>query len=183
MKTTLMQSWAMFCTLSLIAGSPPFAQTLGAQVASVEWGSLSQLAGHWIADSGGGQPGATIRAEETFTLELSGRILVRHDFSEYAGANGAQSTRHDGLLVIYPTGPQTFAAHSYDNEGHVIDYAVTTSNRVIMLTSAVVAGTPRFRLTYSPDNSTMRVRFEIAPPGQPDTFQTYVSGTTHRASR
>ena len=102
MKTTLMQSWAMFCTLSLIAGSPLFAQTLGAQVASVEWGSLSQLAGHWIADSGGGQPGATIRAEETFTLELSGRILVRHDLSEYAGAIGAQSTRHDGLLVIYP---------------------------------------------------------------------------------
>ncbi len=177
MKNTVTPLWAVLCTLFLVTVSP----TLQAQAATVEWGPLNQLVGHWVADSGGGQPGTTTRAEELFTLELGGRILVRHDFSEYAGANGAKSTRHDGLLIIYSTGPQVFAAHSYDSEGHVIDYAVTVVDRVITLTSTVVVGAPRFRLSYWPDNSAMRVGFEIAPPGQPDGFQTYVSGTTHRS--
>jgi hypothetical protein len=168
--------------LLIAAASRPLSgQNVPTPPATVDWGVLNQLVGHWIADSGGGHPGATTRAEEVFTLELGGRILVRHDFSEYASANGAQATRHDGLLIFYPIGSRAFAAHSYDNEGHVIDYAVVASDGVITLTSAALAGTPRFRLTYLPDNATMRIRFEIASPGQPEAFQLYVSGTTHRA--
>jgi hypothetical protein len=158
------------------------AQGTPAQTAVVNWGLLKQLLGHWVADSGGGQPGATTRGEATFTPELDGQVIVRRDHSEYAATNGRPATSHDGLLVIYPTGTRTFAAHSYDNEGHLIDYAVTATGQSITFTSAVAAGAPRFRLSYVPVGAAMQVRFEIAPPGQPEAFQLYVSGITHRVT-
>jgi hypothetical protein len=173
----------VFCVVSLAVPSIPLiGQGAPTQTPAVDWGLLKQLLGRWVADSAGGQPGAATRGEATFTQELGGQILVRRDHSEYPAANGRPATTHDGLLVIYPTGAGTFAAHSYDNEGHLIDYAVAATDQAITFTSASAAGAPRFRLSYVPDGAKMQVRFEIAPPGQPEAFQLYVSGTTRRVS-
>jgi hypothetical protein len=183
MKQAVIWSSAAICVLGLtVAPISVRAQSTPVTTTVVDWGPLKQLVGHWVADSSGGQPGVGTRAEATFVQELDGQVLVRRDHSEYAAANGRPATIHDGLLVIYPTGVRTFAAHSYDNEGHVIDYAVAATDRMITFTSAVAAGAPRFRLSYVPIAATMQVRFEIAPPGQPEAFQLYVSGITRRTS-
>jgi hypothetical protein len=184
MKRALIWSSAAFCVLFFGTG-PVLAQARSSQAGAtlVDWGPLKQLLGRWVTDSSGGQPGAGTRAEATFTDELDGQVLVRRDHSEYAAANGRPATVHDGLLIIYPAGTRTFAAHSYDNEGHVIDYAVTATGEAITFTSALTVGAPRYRLSYVPIGAAMQVRFEIAPPGQPEAFQLYVSGITRRASQ
>lgn len=60
-------------------------------------------------------------------------------------------------MVVYPAAPGSLRAIYFDNEDHVIQYAVTTSDSppsVVFLIDDV-PGRPRFRLSYvlNPDQS------------------------------
>jgi hypothetical protein len=49
------------------------------------------------------------------------------------------------------------------------------------MVSEPAAGAPRFRFTYKILSPTeLHVGFDIAPPGKPDAFSPYLSGTAHK---
>jgi len=49
------------------------------------------------------------------------------------------------------------------------------------MVSDAVAGAPRYRLTYRfTESNEVRIRFAIAPPGQPEAFRQYLEGTAQR---
>jgi hypothetical protein len=148
-----------------------------------DWRPWDLVAGEWIVDEGGGQPGAATVGSFSFAPDLERHVLVRRDHSEYAATTDRPAARHDGLMIIYAEQPGRFAAISFDNEGHVIQYAVDLTPARIVLTSPVRGAEPRYRLTYEEAPNGLRIAFAIAPPNQPDAFAVYVEGTAHRAPR
>lgn len=114
----------------------------------------------------------------TFAIELDGRVGVRRGRSELAPAAGeAARTVHQDLTVVYPRGKGLTALY-WDDEGHVIRYAVRTEAGIVIFESEPGPG-PRFRLTYArrgPD--LVEIAFAVAPPGKP--FETHVSGLARR---
>jgi hypothetical protein len=168
--------------LSISAGAPARAQSADA-AGSGAWNAMNSLAGEWVGE-GGGQPGQASRGGFSFAPDLQGVILVRKNFAEYPASQGRPAFRHDDLTIVYRAarGGAPRATY-YDNEGHVIEYAVSVSldgSRIEWL-SAPQSGQPRFRLTYiltSPD--TLKLRFEIAPPDRPERFSLYVEASAHR---
>jgi hypothetical protein len=149
-----------------------------------DWRAWDMLIGEWIADEGHGEPGTATAASFSFSLDLDRRILVRRDHSEYAATNERPATRHDGLMIIYAQAPARFTATSFDNEGHVIEYAVEiASPSRIVFTSPPQPGQPRYRLTYDAIASGVKIAFAIARPNQPEAFAVYVEGTAHRVRR
>ncbi len=145
------------------------------------YGPLERLVGTWAADSGsGGQPGVAIRGGETWTLDLNGHVLVRRDYSEYRATSTRPAFRHEGLMLIGIAPAGGFLAHSYDNEGHIIDYSIAASDSAIVFTSAAIPSAPQFRLTYRVAGDKCAVEFEIAAPDQPGMFRAYVTGVLHR---
>jgi len=142
---------------------------------------LSFLLGEWEA-----LPGADSTAgagTASFSVALQGRAIVRVSFAEYPAARGRLATRHDDLMVIFAEGDAVRADY-YDNEGHVIRYGVTARGPgEAVFVSDVVPAEPRYRLTYllAPDG-TLGGRFEVAPPGAPEGFRTYLSWMTRPVS-
>lgn len=147
------------------------------------WAKWKWLLGTWQGDAAGGKPGTPTASGFSFVPELEGKVLVRRDFTEFPAVGNRPAFKHEGLMVVYPD-PRgdTFYAHSYDNEGHVIVYDVTASEQRIVFTSPARVGGPRFRLVYEPEaaGGGIQIRFEIAPPGQPERFETYIEGAAHR---
>jgi hypothetical protein len=171
----------------LIAASSLVALLLSGRAAAQaapDWRAWDMLAGEWIADEGHGQPGAATSGSFSFAFDLDRRVLVRRDHSEYAATSGRPATRHDGLMIIYAERPDRFAATSFDNEGHVIEYAVEIASPTrIVFTSPARDGQPRYRLTYDAIAGGLKIAFAIAPPNQPEAFAVYVEGTAHRVRR
>jgi len=142
------------------------------------------LLGTWQGE-GGGQPGQG-SGSASFSLDLDGRVVLRRNHAEYPGSAGKPAVVHNDLMVIYP-GPGTgrLEAVYFDNEGHVIEYALEVSpdGRRIVLTSEAQPSKPTFRLTYAKvADDVVDVVFEIAPPGAPAAFNPYVSGRTRRVA-
>ena len=131
-------------------------------LSGADWTDMKMLMGEWTGE-GSGKPG-TGAGEFSFVPELQGKILVRRSFAEYPGV------RHDDLMIVYREGDATRADY-YDNEGHVIRYAVKIDNQRIVFSTD---GTPRYRLTYTalPDEK-LRVQFEI-------DSKTYLDGLCRR---
>jgi hypothetical protein len=150
--------------------APPAASSAVAPLPA-SWAPLGFLVGQWEG-LGNGAPGASAGG---FTLlpELAGHVLVRRSFAETAQG------RHEDLMIIYqdPAGMQAFYS---DNEGHTIRYAVTAEKDKAVFLSEEAGGGPRFRLSYelNPD-STLKIAFDIAPPGGA-SFKTYTEGTARR---
>jgi hypothetical protein len=154
------------------------ATTLAAQAPTPapNWDAWRFLLGDWVGE-GSGQPGQG-SGGFTFTLELEKRILVRRSRAEYP------SYSHEDLMIVYPDAdPKRTRAIYFDNEGHVIEYAVTFSpdgNTVTFLSAATPAA-PRFRLTYTKSAAAaLKIKFEIAPPGKPEAFSTYLEASARR---
>jgi hypothetical protein len=146
------------------------------------WAGLRFLVGSWVG-GGSGTPGEATGAA-SFDLDLDGHVMVRRsraDVPEQPGKRAA--VHHRDLMVIYPAaGGGGQHAVYFDNEGHVINYAVVASapDRAVF-TSDAAGGGPRFRLVYELDAAgVLHVDFAIAPPG--GEFATYTSGTLQRAA-
>ncbi len=138
---------------------------------------LAFLVGEWTA-TGGGRPGEATAASFAFSRELGGRVLVRRNRAEYAPRPGArEAVVHEDLMIVYAAPPGLRAIY-FDNEGHVIHYAVAIAGGVVTFESEAGSG-PRFKLAYERTGEReVSATFSIAPPGKP--YQTYVSGTARR---
>jgi hypothetical protein len=141
---------------------------------------LRFLLGEWQAE-GGGKPGEP-SGGFTFTASLQGRVIVRTNHADYPAAAGKPASRHEDLMVLYAAESGELRADYYDSEGHVIRYAVDTPSAMeLTLTSDVVSGAPRFRLSYRLGaDGILAGRFEIAPPGKPGAFGPYLAWTARR---
>jgi hypothetical protein len=154
---------------------------INAQQSKTEpWAKWQFLIGEWDGQ-GTGKPGDGTGG---FTLQpdLDGKVLVRKNHANYPASNGRPAFSHNDLMVVYPADKSPNAIY-FDNEGHVINYAVrfNDSTGAIIFTSEPVAGAMRFKLTYTPvDKNKVNIKFEIAPPGKPDAFSTYIEASAVR---
>jgi hypothetical protein len=164
----------------------PFLSLQTQQPRSVnEWKDFDFLLGEW-AWVGGGQPGQGT-GMSSFRPELNGTVLVRKVHLEYQATKERAAFAHDDLLYVYHD-PQDDALRAifFDGEGHVIRYVVSMApggNSVEFLSDAAPAGT-RCRMTYSRAGAdSVTEKFEIAPPGKPNDFATYVEFNAKRVRR
>jgi hypothetical protein len=138
------------------------------------------LIGDWVGEgsskAGQGQGAFSIKED------LGGAILVRRDHTDYPATDGKPAFSLDVLMVIYPEGGQLRATF-FDSEKHVIHYTAKSvvPETSVQFVSVEAAGAPTFRLTYTKTgDDKMSVKFEIAPPGKPDSFTTYAEGVARR---
>jgi hypothetical protein len=108
---------------------------------------------------------------------LDNHVLVRRNHVHFAPKPGQlHGPVHDDLLVIAREG-EALRATYWDNEGHVIRYAVTSAAGAVTMESEGPG--PRFRLTYLPmPDGRFAVTFSIAAPGEP--FRPYQTGLIRR---
>ncbi len=137
------------------------------------------LLGDWIG-TGSGSPGEG-QGGFTFKLDLQGRIMIRRNFAEYPATKERPAFRHDDLMVLYNDSSGARHADYWDNEGHVIRYAVTASNDGCTLTfqSPTSVNYAGYKLTYtfkSPEE--VSIGFQIAPPGK--DFGDYITASAKR---
>ncbi len=146
------------------------------------WDAWRFLIGEWTAE-GGGEPGQGT-GTFSFSLELQGKILLRKNRSDYPATKDHPAYSHEDLMVIYPQpGEAATRAIYFDSEGHVIHYAAEFSEdkKALTFLSDAEPSAPRFRLTYTKDrDQALTIKFEIAPPGKPYSFTTYVEGIARR---
>jgi hypothetical protein len=149
---------------------------LSAQNNTDVWLKWKYLIGNW-AGEGNGTPGKGT-GFFSFKTDLNDKILVRKNYSEYPATADKPAIVHNDILIIYPdTSGNPVKAIYFDNEGHVINYAISYSDSSIVLTSNISNDSPRFRLTYKEiDNKTVHIKFEIAFAQKPDEFKPYVEG-------
>ena len=144
--------------------------------------SLNFLVGDWQGE-GGREPGQGT-GDFSFQPDLQRRVLVRRNEAHYAATATKPAYDHTDLMVVYSEVPgQPLKAIYFDNEGHVIRYAVSVlggGDTATFLSDASLS-TPRFRLTYRKLNAD-RVSglFEIAPPGKPEAFSRYLEWAARR---
>jgi hypothetical protein len=146
------------------------------------WAGWDFLLGTWTGE-GSGQPGAG-SGGFSFQFDLDKNILVRKSQAEYPATPQRAAINHHDLMIIYPAegGPGTRAVY-FDNEGHVINYTVrlAAGGQDLMFIGEPSSTAPRYRLVYTKlDHDTVNAKFEIAPPGKPDAFSTYVEGRSRR---
>jgi hypothetical protein len=146
----------------------------------VNWDGFRFLLGEWVGE-GGGNPGQGVGGF-TFSLDLQNTVLVRKNYADYPATQDRPAFSHNDLMVIYREG-EKFRASYFDNEHHFINYTVfisKDSNSVIFV-SDVVSGNPRFRLTNTKQGTdSIKIAFEIAPPGQPEAFNRYIDAVARR---
>jgi hypothetical protein len=144
------------------------------------WTPLSFLLGEWIGEGGGG-PGQG-SGGFSFAFDLQKTIVVRKNHAEYPATKDRPAYSHSDLMIIYPqpVGNRLRAMY-FDNEGHVIDYAVESSESSVQFRSEATTSSPGFRLTYKKTGAdALKLQFEIAPPGKPDAFAAYIEATARR---
>lgn len=170
-----MKRLLLFVVLVFTASSP-------AQVAETgsRWSAWQFVIGEWVGE-GSGDPG---QGAGSFSLEpdLQNAVLVRRNRATYPALGGRPAFTHEDLMIVYAENGKT-AAEYFDNEGHVIRYAVefsADSNSVSFL-SDPVPEKPRFRFAYSKgENGILKIAFDIAPAGTPEAFARYISATARR---
>lgn len=148
----------------------------GQQSAAPNWDRWNWLIGEWVGE-GDGQPG---KGSGSFSLlpDLDKKVLVRKNHSEYPATKDKPATVHDDLMIVY--GGEPGKAIYFDNESHVINYGISSSDSSIVLTSGKMDKMPVFRLTYLLiDSNTITVKFEMSMNGG-ETFMTYTEGRCKR---
>ena len=138
--------------------APPAADPLAA---------LGFLEGTWDAQARGS--GAASVGTYSFSRELGNHILARH--STVPGTCKGPATfdcEHGDLLYIYADAPGApLSAIYFDNEGHVIHYAVTTPTATEAIFLSSEPG-PQFQLVYERKAATLSGKFQMRMPGQAD---------------
>jgi hypothetical protein len=151
---------------------------------TMDWEAYQFLAGEWEGDHSG-KPGEA-QGRFTFTFELDGNILVRRSRTVFPDTPERTGYTHDDLLMIYTEYTGMKRGIYFDNEEHVIHYEVEASpdGKTITLVSDPAPSAPQFRFVYKKTGSdTLDGRFEIAPPGQPGSFQVYIEGPSTRVRK
>jgi hypothetical protein len=175
MKRIIIGAFLAYLAIGLV---PAWAQ---APKPADPWAKLNFLVGEWQG-VGTGAPGEAVGGT-TFSFSLDQKILVRKSWAKYPPKPGETAgLSHEDLMIVYPApGGSSFRAIYFDNEGHVIPYAVSFSqapHSVVFETDSAQQG-PRFRLTYELNaDGVLDNVFWIAPPG--GEFKVYVQGSLKR---
>lgn len=142
------------------------------------WDKWNWLIGNWIGE-GSGQPGQG-SGTFSFSFDLDKNILIRRSHSEYPATGTKPKIIHDDLMIIYPGQIENSdKAVYFDNEGHIIFYSVSFSDKSIILTSDKIPNGPVFRLIYtSLDSETVSTKFEMSQDGI--KFTPYIEGKSTR---
>jgi len=169
-----MKCGAMLVVLGLLTLSSALAQQ--PQSGNV-WKGFDFLLGEW-SWSGGGHPGQATSGTSTFKPALNGTVLCRTVHLEYPATKERAAFSHDDVLYVYrDPADSALRAIFFDNENHVIRYAVMMSPRgdsIQFLSDAAPSGT-RARMTYKQIGAdSVTETFELAPPGKPEEFTKYV---------
>lgn len=169
---TMKKNIFLIIFLFLLMGEACFSQDKSS-VNKFDW-----LIGEWKGE-GSGKPGQG-EGSFSFQFDLDNKILVRKSHTEFP-SDGGSPTIHDDMMVIYPdfSGDLSNAIY-FDNEGHTINYSITTSDAGIVFQSERIAvNVPVFRLTYTLlDKNTVNTKFEMSKDGT--TFTTYVEGKSKK---
>jgi hypothetical protein len=138
--------------------------------------AFQMLIGEWKAlDDPSGATGGF-----TFAFGVQDRVIIRTNYSNSPAADGQPASRHDDLMVIYVEGGFVRADY-FDNEGHVIRYVAEARSNEIVLLSEVKASEPRYRLSYRRgSDGILNGRFDVAPPGKPEAFSSYLSWSARK---
>ena len=173
--------WLRVAVVAILAAGPAAqARTLN-RVLQDPWSPLGFLVGEWEGE-GSGKPGQG-SGGFTFTADLQGKVLIRQNYAEYPATKERPAFRHDDLMIVYrdDTGSHLHAIY-FDSENHTISYAIKAVDRnTVEFLSEANPATPRYRLTYRKTSSdTLSIKFEIAPPGKPDSFATYIDAVCRR---
>jgi hypothetical protein len=178
-------SSALLALTVAVAFAQQAANPLGPAGNGGTWAPLSFLLGEWIGEGGGGPGQGT--GGFSFTVDLQEKILVRKNHAEYPATKDRPAYSHNDLMIIYPQpGGNRLRGMYFDNEGHVIDYAIEPSEdrSAVQFRSEASSSSPGFRLTYEKTGTdTLTLKFEIAPPGKPDAFTAYIEATARRVGR
>ena len=153
---------------------------LGAQTRDATWEALSSLAGEWEGE-GAGEPGAG-KGSFSFTPELQGKLLIRRNRADYPATKDHPAFSHEDWMIIFrDPGDAKVRANYYDSEDHLILYEVLADGSRIVFLSAAAPNQPRYRFTYERTGSNrLKIRFEIAPPGKPGEFRSYIEAAARR---
>jgi hypothetical protein len=149
------------------------------------WGTLEYLVGDWTGEGGGvpGQGGGSF----SFKPDLQGKVIVRKNRAEYPATKERAAFVHDDLMVVYrDAADDPIHAIYFDSEGHTIGYRVQGSadGSAIVFVSAADTPGPRYRLTYTRvDQKSLKIKFEMAPPGHTEEFATYIEASARRAAK
>lgn len=180
--TCKMNRTASVLLLAPFAGLLLLSNTSRAQESAKAWASFEYLLGDWVGE-GGGQPGQGTGGF-TFLPDLQNHILVRKNHAAYPATKDRPAFTHDDLMVVYRDSDHAPPRAVYfDSEGHVIHYSVTASadHKTIEFVSEALPSSPRYRLTYFvTGGDALTLKFEIAPPGKPDSFSTYIEAKAKR---
>ena len=156
--------------------------TSRAQESAKAWASFEYLIGDWVGEGGGQQGQGT--GGFTFLPDLQNHILVRKNHAAYPATKDRPAVTHDDLMVVYRDSDNAPPRAVYfDSEGHVIHYSVTVSadHKTIEFVSEALPSSPRYRLTYfMTGGDALTLKFEIAPPGKPDSFSSYIEAKAKR---
>jgi hypothetical protein len=143
-----------------------------------KWDKLGWLTGEWKGDGNvePGKGGGTF----SFSFDLEKNILVRKSHSEYTSDGTKTLTVHEDLMIIYSApGGNKLKAIYFDNEGHIINYLVSGSDKKVTFISEKQENIPEFRLSYTLlDPAIVNVKFEMAPDGV--NFRTYIEGNSRK---
>ena len=149
-----------------------------------DWGPLESLVGDWTGEGSGG-PGQG-SGSFSFKPDLQGKILVRKNRAAYPATKERAAFVHDDLMVVYRDTPEAgLHAIYFDSEGHTIRYEVQAAadGGAVVFVSGAEAAAPRYRLTYTRvERNRLKIKFEIAPPGHPEQFATYIEAGARRAA-
>jgi len=147
----------------------------------IDWKQWHFLIGDWLGE-GGGKPGQGT-GSFSFDFDLQKRVLVRKSISNYPATKTSPAVSHNDLMIIYKEPSSATQAIYFDNEGHVIKYSVKFSDdqSSVIFTTQPENNGPTYRLTYIKiNNQKLNIKFEIAQPGSPSSFSTYIEATAHR---
>jgi hypothetical protein len=132
------------------------------------WKALTFLEGTWDAHAQAGSAGAQSNGTYTFKSELKHHVLVRRSDSAACKGPASFDCEHRDVLYVYQEAEnQPLMAIYFDNEGHVIHYAVSTpdSTTAMFMSEASPSG-PQFRLIYVLKDAVMSGKFQMRMPGQ-----------------
>jgi hypothetical protein len=163
----------LFLYLMLMAVS-----SLSGQDLSSSWDQFKWLLGDWTGE-GTGRPGQG-SGRFTFTLDLDCNVMIRKAFSEYPATDTKSAIIHEDILIIYrDASGKPGQAIYFDNEGHVINYTVTCTDKTVVFLSDKKGTQPCFRLTYSKQTEDqMSMKFEVSQDGV--NFMVYVEGNSSK---
>jgi len=145
------------------------------------WEPFRFVIGDWVGEGKEGQG----TGHFSLTPDLGGKILLRRNHAELPAGNGRPAGVHEDLMVIYKSSDGKSAKAIYfDSEDHVINYTVIfprNNRQTLVFISAADPGAPRFRLIYQKEGEDrIAIKFEIAPPGKPEEFKTYLEGKARK---